>query len=121
MLGRNAWPGTATSNGTLSLTGGGTLVVADPVTEGSDVLAIIAPEAVSLHRDRPAGSPRNNWPGTVREITAAGSRLRVVIASDEVPDLIAEITPQAASELQLADGAGVWTSVKATEIIAVIP
>ena len=121
MLGRNAWPGTATSNGALSLAGGGTLVVADPVTEGSDVLAIIAPEAVSLHRDRPAGSPRNNWPGTVREITAVGSRLRVAIASDEVPDLIAEITPQAASELQLADGASVWTSVKATEVIAVIP
>ena len=121
MLGRNAWPGTATSNGTLSLTGGGTLVVADSVAEGSEVLAIIAPEAVSVHRDRPAGSPRNNWPGTVREITAVGSRLRVLITSEKVPDLVAEITPQAASELQLVDGAGVWTSVKATEIIAVIP
>ncbi|QPP05752.1 molybdate ABC transporter permease subunit [Streptomyces bathyalis] len=121
MLGRNAWPGTASSDATLSLTGGGTLVVADPPAEGTDALAIITPEAVSLHRERPAGSPRNNWPGTVREITAAGSRLRVVIASDEVPDLVAEITPQAAGDLQLADGTAVWTSVKATEITVVTP
>ncbi|WP_314176722.1 ABC transporter permease [Streptomyces winkii] len=121
MLGRNAWACTAGSDGTLSLAGGGTLVVADPVGTGTSTLAIIAPEAVSLHRERPAGSPRNNWPGTVREITAVGSRLRVVVASDQVPDLVAEITPQAASELGLADGTDVWTSVKATEITVVTP
>ena len=54
------------------------------------------PRPSSVHRDRPAGSPRNVWPGTVREITAVGSRLRVLITSDEAPDLVAEITPQAA-------------------------
>ncbi|RAJ66575.1 molybdate transport system permease protein [Streptomyces sp. Amel2xB2] len=121
MLGRNAWSGTATSQGTLALAGGGTLVVADPVAEGAQALAVIAPEAVSLHRERPAGSPRNNWPGTVREITAVGSRLRVVVVSDHVPDLVAEITPQAASELGLAEGSPVWTSVKATEVTLVTP
>ncbi|MGW5067160.1 anion permease, partial [Streptomyces cyaneofuscatus] len=30
-------------------------------------LAVIAPEAVSVHREKPTGSPRNVWPGTVRE------------------------------------------------------
>ncbi|GGO50503.1 hypothetical protein GCM10012287_30370 [Streptomyces daqingensis] len=119
MLGSNAWPGKAAPDGTLSLAGGGTLVVADPVTEGARTLAIIAPEAVSLHRRRPTGSPRNVWRGTVREITAAGSRLRVVVDSDESPELVAEITPQAASELELGDGTGVWTSVKATEVTVV--
>jgi molybdopterin-binding protein len=119
MLGRNAWACTASSDGCLSLSGGGTLVVADPVGTGASALAIIAPEAVSVHRERPAGSPRNVWPGTVREITAVGSRLRVLIASDEVPDLVAEITPQAASELGLGDGTFVWASVKATEITVV--
>ncbi|WP_019884122.1 ABC transporter permease [Streptomyces purpureus] len=114
MLGRNAWPGTATADG-LSLPGGGVLVVADPLPAGTDALAIIAPEAVSVHRDRPGGSPRNVWPGTVREITASGSRLRVLITSERAPDLVAEITPQAATELGLADGTEVWTSVKATE------
>ncbi|WP_406305196.1 ABC transporter permease [Streptomyces sp. NBC_00885] len=118
MLGRNAWPGTATSDG-LALPGGGLLVVAEPLPVGTEALAIIAPEAVAVHRDKPGGSPRNVWPGTVREITASGSRLRILIASPQAPDLVAEITPQAAAELGLADGTSVWTSVKATEAVVV--
>ncbi|MFI1471447.1 ABC transporter permease [Streptomyces wuyuanensis] len=114
MLGRNAWPGTTTPHGLL-LSDGGTLVASDPLPPGTDALAIIAPEAVSLHPERPSGSPRNVWPGTVREITASGSRLRVLVTSEAAPDLVAEITPQAAAELGLADGTAVWTSVKATE------
>ncbi|MFJ3901690.1 ABC transporter permease [Streptomyces sp. NPDC090025] len=114
MLGRNAWSGTATADG-LALDGGGTLVAAEHPEPGTPALAIVAPEAVSLHRERPAGSPRNVWPGTVREITTSGSRLRVLVTSAEAPDLVAEITPQAAAELGLADGVSVWTSVKATE------
>ncbi|MER5202556.1 ABC transporter permease [Streptomyces sp. NPDC002825] len=118
MLGRNAWPGTATPEG-LALEEGGVLVAADPPAAGAPALAIVAPEAVSVHREKPAGSPRNVWPGTVREITASGSRLRVLVTSDDVPDLVAEITPQAAAELGLADGVPVWTSVKATETTVV--
>ncbi|NWF27148.1 molybdate ABC transporter permease subunit [Streptomyces sp. PKU-EA00015] len=118
MLGRNAWPGTASAHG-LDLAGGGTLVAAEPLPAGTDALAVIAPEAVSVHRERPEGSPRNVWPGTVREITVSGSRLRVLIVSDRVPDLVAEITPQAAVELGIVDGVSVWTSVKATEVTTV--
>ncbi|MEU3609642.1 ABC transporter permease [Streptomyces sp. NPDC035033] len=118
MLGRNAWPGTAAADG-LALDGGGVLVAAEAPPPGTPALAIVAPEAVSVHRERPAGSPRNVWPGTVREITASGSRLRVLVTSDEAPDLVAEITPQAAAELGLADGVPVWTSVKATEATVV--
>ncbi|WP_327308265.1 ABC transporter permease [Streptomyces sp. NBC_01298] len=118
MLGRNAWPGTATADG-LELAAGGRLVVAEALPEGVRALAIIAPEAVSVHRDRPGGSPRNVWPGTVREITAVGSRLRVLVGSDQAPDLVAEITPEAAAELGIVDGAAVWTSVKATEVTVV--
>ncbi|MEU3655658.1 ABC transporter permease [Streptomyces sp. NPDC032161] len=119
MLGRNAWPGTAAADGTLGLAGGGRLVVADPLPEGTAALAVIAPEAVSVHRVRPGGSPRNVWPGTVRELTATGSRLRLVVDSDEVPDLVAEITPEAAGELGLGEGTSVWTVVKATEVTVV--
>ncbi|MFB7541781.1 ABC transporter permease [Streptomyces zaomyceticus] len=118
MLGRNAWPGTATPDG-LALDGGGVLVAAEPPPPGTPALAIVAPEAVSLHREKPAGSPRNVWPGTVREITTSGSRLRVLVTSAEAPDLVAEITPQAAAELGLAEGVPVWTSVKATETTVV--
>lgn len=118
MLGRNAWPGVASADG-LALAAGGRLVVAEALPEGTQALAIIAPEAVSVHRDRPSGSPRNVWPGTVREITAVGSRLRVLIAPAGAPDLVAEITPEAAAELGIVDGAQVWTSVKATEVTLV--
>lgn len=118
MLGRNAWPGTASADG-LALAAGGRLVVAEALPEGARALAIIAPEAVSVHRDRPGGSPRNVWRGTVREVTAVGSRLRVLVSSAEAPDLVAEITPEAAAELGIADGVEVWTSVKATEVTLV--
>ncbi|MFD3736924.1 ABC transporter permease [Streptomyces sp. NPDC058629] len=118
MLGRNAWPGTATSDG-LDLAGGGHLVVAEPLAPGTEALAVIASEAVSVHREKPTGSPRNVWPGTVREITSGGSRLRLLITSDRAPDLVAEITPQAAAELRIADGTEVWTGVKATEVTVV--
>lgn len=118
MLGRNAWPGTATAEG-LRLHDGGLLVIADPLPAGTAALAVIAPEAVSVHRTEPGGSPRNIWAGTVREITTSGSRLRVLITSSQAPDLVAEITPQAAAELGLADGVSVWTSVKATETTVV--
>ncbi|MCX5384912.1 ABC transporter permease [Streptomyces sp. NBC_00083] len=118
MLGRNAWPGTVSADG-LRLAGGGRIVAAEQLPDGGRALAIIAPEAVSLHRTRPDGSPRNVWPGTVREVTASGSRLRVLIGSAESPDLIAEVTPEAAAELGLVEGAAVWSSVKATEVTLV--
>ncbi|WP_438292364.1 ABC transporter permease [Streptomyces sp. HUAS TT7] len=118
MLGRNAWAGEASGDG-LVLAGGGRIVAAEQLREGSRALAIIAPESVSVHRKRPDGSPRNVWSGTVREITASGSRLRVLIGSAESPDLIAEVTPQAAAELGLVEGAAVWSSVKATEVTLV--
>ncbi|MFE2148382.1 TOBE domain-containing protein, partial [Streptomyces sp. NPDC059456] len=118
MLGRNAWQGTTTVDG-LKLAAGGSVMVADPAAEGAEALAIVAPEAVALHREQPAGSPRNVWPGTVREVTAAGSRLRVLVTSAAVADVVAEITPQAAAELGIDDGTPVWCSVKATEITLV--
>ncbi|MFG2148695.1 ABC transporter permease [Streptomyces sp. NPDC048696] len=118
MLGRNAWPGEAGADG-LKLAGGGRIVAAEQLASGTRALAIVSPESVSVHRDRPGGSPRNTWPGTVREITASGSRLRVLITSAGVPDLVAEITPEAAAELRLAEGVPVWSSVKATEVTLV--
>ena len=114
MLGRNAWPGTATGDG-LPLTGGGMLVVATGSPTVTDASRSSRRKRSPCTGTSPRGSPRNVWPGTVREITTAGSRLRVLITSEQAPDLVAEITPQAAPELGLADGTPVWTSVKATE------
>ncbi len=118
----------ARSGGDHPVSGGGTagaaaaveaVEEAEAVGEAGAALAIFGPEAVSLHREQPSGSPRNVWPGRVREITAVGSRLRVVLGSARVPDLVAEITPAAAVELGLTEGAAVWASVKATEVTVV--
>ncbi|MCQ4080243.1 ABC transporter permease [Streptomyces sp. RB6PN25] len=117
MLGRNAWAGTAKADG-LELPGGARLVAAEPLPEGTAALAVVGPEAVSLHRVRPSGSPRNVWQGQVRELTALGSRMRALVTSDGL-DALAEITASAAAELALAEGGTVWVSVKATEITLV--
>ncbi|MCC3767444.1 ABC transporter permease [Streptomyces sp. UNOC14_S4] len=115
MLGRNAWPGSSTAEGTLLLHGGASLVVAEPLPgTAADGLAVVGPEAVSLHTERPTGSPRNVWQGTVREIVAQGGRLRVLVAGD--PDVVAEVTPSAVADLRLKEGLPVWVSIKATEI-----
>ncbi|OEJ94515.1 ABC transporter permease [Streptomyces thermolilacinus] len=122
MLGRNAWPGTVRDGG-LDTAGGARLVTAadSAPADGTAALAVVAPEAVSLHGARPSGSPRNVWRGTVRELTAHGARLRVLVVGDPgaPPDVVAEVTPAAAADLRLAEGAAVWVSVKATEITVV--
>ncbi|MFC5718788.1 ABC transporter permease [Streptomyces gamaensis] len=120
MLGRNAWQGKATTDRTLLLHDGGTtLTAAEPLPrETATALAVVPPEAVSLHTTRPqGGSPRNVWQGTVKEITAQGARLRVLVEAG--PDVVAEVTPEAAADLGLAEGARVWVSVKATEVTLV--
>ncbi|ARZ68021.1 ABC transporter ATPase [Streptomyces albireticuli] len=116
MLGRNAWPGKSTEEGTVALNEGTSLATADPGPEHPGPgLAVVGPEAVSLHTARPTdGSPRNVWPGTIREITTQGARLRVLVAGE--PDVVAEVTPSAAADLGLAEGVRVWVSVKATEV-----
>lgn len=115
MLGSNAWTGIATSDG-LALDGGALLVAAEPLATGTEALAVIAPEAVSLHVTRPEGSPRNVYPGTVREITALGGRLRILVDCEGVPGLVAEITPAAAADLGLHEGSAVHAGIKATEV-----
>jgi NifC-like ABC-type porter len=125
MLGLNAWAGIANADG-LELPGGARLVAAEPLPEGTAALAVTGPEAVSLHRVRPSGSPRNVWQGHVRELTALGNRIRALVTSGAASDAasggldaLAEITTSAAAELALAEGEFVWVSIKATEITLV--
>ncbi|MCW2901950.1 MAG: molybdate transporter, inner rane subunit [Streptosporangiaceae bacterium] len=113
MFGRNAYPGVATVTG-VALSGNGGLVAAEPLPPGTATLAVVDPEDVALYQDRPAGSPRNCWPGTVRDLTPLGTRLRVTVTGE--PDIVAEVTAAAASELGLAEGVEVWVSVKATGV-----
>jgi molybdate transport system ATP-binding protein len=79
-----------------------------------EVFAVIHPHAVAIYRNRPDGTPRNVWEGTVDSIDSYGERVRVRVKS-AVP-LVAEVTTGAARELALKPGAVVWVVVKATEV-----
>jgi molybdate transport system ATP-binding protein len=111
LVGVNLLRGTATA-GQVAVSGGATLQSAD----GADgvVFAVIHPRAVALHRARPEGSPRNVWRGRASTLDFQGDRVRVGVEG-EMP-IIAEVTPAAVRELDLAVGGEVWVSVKATEI-----
>lgn len=89
-----------------------TLTTADQA-EG-EVLAIVHPRAVALHRRRPEGTPRNVWQGIVEGYELDGSRARVRVGGP-VP-IVAEVTSAAVDELGLVESGPVWVSIKATEI-----
>ena len=104
-------------HGHLAVDGGGELTVPDHDGQGP-VFATVHPSAVTLHRDRPAGSARNVWQGTVAGLEILADRARVQV--DATPPIVAEVTPAAVAELDLVGAADVWVAVKATEV-AVYP
>ena len=91
---------------------GHTLVIADRA-EGR-VIATIHPRAISIHLDRPGGSPRNSWRTTILHLDHHGDRVR--LQTGPPVSLTAEVTPDAQTALGLRPGASVWLSIKATEI-----
>jgi molybdate transport system ATP-binding protein len=101
------------ADGVLTVDGGGTLHVADTDIAGR-VLAVLRPGAISLHREPPAGSPRNVWPGVVSGLQPSHDRVRVLV--DGSPSVVAAVTPAAVAELGLVKGAAVWMSLKAVEV-----
>jgi molybdate transport system ATP-binding protein len=96
----------------VKLVSGGTIVTADAVA--GDVYVAIPPQAVSLHRAAPEGSPRNVWRGSVNGTDLLGDRVRIHV--DGPVPLVAEVTIAAVSELGLRDGVQVFAAVKATEV-----
>jgi molybdate transport system ATP-binding protein len=114
MVGTNLVRGTG-EGARLTVDGG---LVTLTIAESADgqVLATIAPEAITLHRDGPAGgSARNHWFTRVAHVDVLGPRARVQLAAP-LP-LVAEVTAAAVDELGLTRGVEVWASVKATEIV----
>lgn len=89
------------------------LTVADTAARGN-VLATIHPRAISIHRSRPEGSPRNTWRTEILRLEHYGDRVRLQTGTP-LP-LTAEVTPRATSALNLRQGVTVWVSIKATEI-----
>ena len=115
LVGVNLLRGTA-DRGAVRLPDGG--VVAAASAESGDVFAVIHPRAVSLHRAKPEGSPRNVWRGVAHGVELYGDRVRVRVDA-QVP-VVAEVTPAAVAEMRLAEGGEVWVSFKATDV-AVYP
>jgi molybdate transport system ATP-binding protein len=112
LVGVNLFAGTGRGD-RVALDGGGELVAAS-AGDGA-VLAVVRPHSVTVHTVEPTGSARNVWPGIVESIEPIGARVRVRVGG--VVPLTAEITPAALRDLALVAGAGVWTSVKATDVV----
>jgi molybdate transport system ATP-binding protein len=111
LVGVNLLRGTA--HGTvLDLDDGGKLICADPAT--GPVLAVIAPDAVSVSRQRPDRQEDNTWPGQITAVDLMGDRVRVRI--DGSPPITAEVRPAAVDELKLDDGGELWATVKPAAI-----
>ena len=111
LAGANLFQGLA--DGGLVNIGGHQLQTANSSASGQ-VLATVHPRAISVHRDRPEGSPRNVWETEVTRIENYGDRVRLQTGLPLM--MTAEITPGAVEALDLSTGTKIWVSIKATEI-----
>ncbi|GLZ36565.1 ABC transporter ATP-binding protein [Actinokineospora sp. NBRC 105648] len=102
------------SETSVSLVDGGELITAMPFS--GPVHVAFPPSAVSLHVERPTGSPRNTWPVVVGGLEQHAHVVRVELVG--TPSVLADITPAVVAELRLEAGTRLWAALKATEIQA---
>lgn len=112
LIGTNLLTGIAHGN-TIRVDGCDTTIMATDAPDG-DVFTLIDPRAVALFTEEPGGSPRNSWRARIDGFDLLGDRVRV--RTTGAAPLVAEITAQAVSELDLHEGLDVWVAVKATEV-----
>jgi len=110
LVGLNLYRGTA--HDTTVVLEAGQFTIASPAT--GPVHVAFPPSAVSIHTERPGGSPRNSWPVTVTHIEQHAHTVRVHL--DGTPPVLADVTPATVAELHLEPGAALHATVKATEI-----
>jgi molybdate transport system ATP-binding protein len=84
------------------------------VVRDAEQLMAFTPDAVVVTLQEPVGSPRFRWHGRVADVSPHGEAVRLLVHCQ--PDLIADVTPAAATELSLVPGREVWLSVKATAV-----
>lgn len=82
-----------------------------PVPDGSDAVAVFSPSAVGVYVEPPAGSPRNVFASTIRELEPRGAQVRV-----RTEELSADVTLPVVAELGLMPGKDVFLVVKASEV-----
>ena len=113
-LGANVVSGRA--RGTSVTTEGG-LVLTVAEEAAGPVYVTFPAHAVTLHRDRPAGSARNAWQAELQRVDVDGERARVHLGGPV--QVRADVTRRSADELDLRPGVTVWASLKATEVTVV--
>lgn len=84
------------------------------VVRDGDTLISFTPQTVAVSLTAPVGSPRLRWHGRVEDVAPHGDAVRVLVRAH--PDLIADVTLAAATELDLTPGREVWLSVKETAV-----
>ncbi len=87
------------------------LVEGEAPRGGAQAIAAFRPQAVAVYRDEVHGSPRNAFSVTITEVEPRADLVRV-----RAGELAADVTVQAAADLELAAGNRVTFSVKATEV-----
>ncbi|WP_245984366.1 ABC transporter ATP-binding protein [Streptomyces tateyamensis] len=110
LVGLNLFHGTGRGHAVV-LADGTELATAEQVA--GPAFAAFPPAAVTLHRERPQGSARNVFPLTVAGLDLHGDLVRAELTGP-LP-LAADLTPSAATELELTPGTPVWAAVKAAE------
>ncbi|NPC45138.1 ATP-binding cassette domain-containing protein [Nocardioides sp. zg-1230] len=89
------------------------LVGLNLVADGDELMAF-TPDAVVVSLQEPEGSARLRWHGPIATLAPHGDAVRLLVHAS--PDLLADLTPTAATELELAPGREVWLSAKATAV-----
>lgn len=89
------------------------LVGLNLVEDGTDLMAF-TPDAVVVSLAEPEGSTRLRWRGRIGTLAPHGDAVRLLVHAG--PDLLADVTPAAATELGLVPGLEVWLSAKATAV-----
>ncbi len=89
------------------------LVGLNLVPDGDDLIAF-TPDAVTVSLAEPEGSSRLRWRGPIATLAPHGDAVRLLVHA--APDLLADLTPESAMELDLAPGREVWLSAKATAV-----
>jgi molybdate transport system ATP-binding protein len=89
------------------------LVGLNLVADGDELMAF-TPDAVVVSLHEPEGSTRLRWHGPIATLAPHGDAVRLLVHAS--PDLLADLTPAAATELELAPGREVWLSTKATAV-----
>lgn len=122
LAGLNFLEGRTTAPGRLRVEGLGEVFgiaapESDPALAGDEAVAVFRPADVSVYlaSGLPHGSPRNAWRAVVEELEPRGPQVRVHAATPRAT-IVADLTPAAAAELDLAPGTAVVLVAKAAAL-----